>query len=304
MNRLALGAFVVAMLGWSSVARGQSVEPEFALEWQAPANCPGQPEVWAQVRLLLDVGPKDTLSSRLTAMGVIESNGDRYQLTLSIEMGRTKGSRVISSVDCQSLGKAAAVVLGLLIRKERALGRDLSDSDLGSDFQSPTPQPEPTPATPVARQIPPPEESSDSEPGWFLLRGPALAMDPTTLPGVGWGGAGAIGARLVPWRLFLNVALWKSQSKTVSAMGDEFRASFGRKSVEAWGCREWEWGAFGGSPCLLAAVDVFNASATGAEFVSQSQSLAIISAGPGLVGHWYFRRSTSLFLSAAGRIWT
>jgi hypothetical protein len=304
MNRLVVGAFAVTLLGWSSIARAQREEPQFALEWQAPPNCPGAVEVWTQVRSLLDVSSKETLSSRLKASGVIESTGDRFQLTLTIEMGPTKGSRVISSVDCQSLGKAAAVVLGLLIRKERDLGRDLSDSDLGSDFQSQKPPTEPAPSMPKAPVAPPVADEPASEPGWFLVRGPALTFDPLTLPGMGWGGAGGVGARFVPWRFFLSAGLWKSQSKTVSKIGDEFRASFSRKSVEAWACRGWEWGTFGGAPCLLAGVDVFDASASGDEFASQSHRLAIVSAGAGLDGHWYWSQSMSLFLSAAGRIWT
>jgi hypothetical protein len=252
---------------------------------------------------LLDLSSRDAIPSRLSAKGVIEPSGERYQLTLSIEVGQIQGSRVISSVDCPSLGKAAAVVLGLLIRKERDLGRDLSDSDLGNDFQRQSKPPEPEASEPSASVSPPAEDKPDAEPGWLLVRGPTLMFDASTLPEYGWGISGGVGVHLAPLRLFATGGWWAAQTKTVGDGGNEYRATFKRRSIEAWGCRGWNRGALSGSPCVSLGVDVFDASASGSEFQARSQRATALSAAAGFSGYWHWGPTMALVLSTTGRIW-
>ena len=124
------------------------------LTWEAPENCSQKlSDVQQQLRALVGA-TSDELLSPLRAHGTIEPLDKRYRLTLVIERSATRGVRVIESDDCHSLGKAAAVVLGLLVQKERTLGRELSETEISGQPQPPSePEHQPTPVPP--KEAPP-----------------------------------------------------------------------------------------------------------------------------------------------------
>ena len=288
MTQAALGALAATwLLVWASAAAADE-RPNFELDWESPSICPQQAEVDSQLRLLLGVPPESVLPSRLRAKGVVEPIGERFQLTLSIQVAQTQRSRVIASDECRSLGKAAAVVLGLLIRKERDLGRELTHTDLSDDFGaagkqnessltgSKTPQPLHTdPAPPVVAQTP------DEQPKrqWHLLvRGPSTTLDLWTLPNKSVGFGLAVGLVYRQWRVFASTTLWLSQERTTTSR-ETYQAGFKRNSAELSGCRGWRSGTFEIAPCLTTAVDLVSARASSARLAASEQRAAIVSVG-------------------------
>ena len=133
LNRCAWVCGVLLQVNLCLAQPGEPVE----LTWEAPQNCSQLSEVQQQLRVLVGTSSNE-LTSPLRAHGTIEPLGKRYRLTLVIERSTTRGMRVIESDDCHSLGKAAAVVLGLLVQKERALGRELSESEISGQPQPPS----------------------------------------------------------------------------------------------------------------------------------------------------------------------
>ncbi len=315
IRRVVVVALVAAVfVHWPSTAIAEDPR-HFELEWESPSVCPKQSEVDEQIRSLLRAAPGSALPSHLRAKGVIEPIGEQFQLKLSIEIGQTRGVRVVQSDECGSLGKVAALVLGLLIRKEQDLGRELSRSDLGSEFQTSSkrlepgtekppsepskPGPPTPPVTPDARAQTPAEPTQRQ---WYLLvKGPSAVLDFWTLPNRGVGFGLAAGVLHRPWRVFASTTLWSSQGRTTTDV-ETYSTSFKRKSFEAWGCRGWRFGAFEAAPCIVTAMDLLNASASSARLTTTEQRVAIISAGAGLSLHWYLAPWLSVYLSTTGRI--
>lgn len=305
MRRAKLSAILAWGLGsWSFDASAQS-DQHFALEWESPSVCPQQPEVDEQIRTLLGAAPGSALPSHLRAKGVIAPIGERFQLTVSIQMGQTKGTRVIAADECRSLGKAAAVVLGLLIRKERDLGRALSDSDLGSDFAHASPPPPSTPITsPKADEPTPQTPDEPSTRTWFLLaRGPSVTLDYFTMPEPQVGFSISAGVLHHPWRAFVSGALWLSEARSTEGVA-AYRATFKRQSLEAWACHGWRWGELELSPCILSAVEFLSASASGDRLTRLSPHTLALTPGGGLTGYLHLAPHLALFFAATGRFWT
>ncbi|HTQ07906.1 MAG TPA: hypothetical protein VMI54_28835 [Polyangiaceae bacterium] len=107
-----LRGLALALALGAAPARAQSA---LDLAWDAPAECPNGAAVLARVRALAG----ETLrGSRLHAVGRVERAGGRYRLTLSLQQGADVRERKMESVSCDDLAGAAAVALGLLLRKE------------------------------------------------------------------------------------------------------------------------------------------------------------------------------------------
>jgi hypothetical protein len=325
-SRAALTAFTAASLScWTLNVTAQQAQQaqrtqqpqQFELEWESPSGCPQKSKVDERIHLLLGASPGSVLSSHLRALGVVEPIGERFQLTLTVDVGQTRKVRVIASDECTSLGEAAAVVLGLLVRKELDLGRELSNTDLGNDFQTPSKPIEPTaeksvspaekkaspaPKSPVIpAQVPEPEPEPGFRRQWFLLvRGPMGSADFLTLPDTGLGLGLAAGVLHYPWRFFASATFWSSQERTTTG-AEAYRATFKRQSAEIWGCRGWRKSTFELAPCVVTAVDLLNAGASSGRLTTQERRVGVFSAGVGLTGHLHLASWLSLFLSTTGR---
>src|SRR6187399_1897247 len=104
----------LAVLAGPRPASGQS-RSGLDLKWKAPAGCPTGEVVRARVRSLVGASVDD--ASRLRAEGEIAHNKRHYRLTLSVRDGDANTQRVIDSESCSDLAGAAAVTLGLLMRR-------------------------------------------------------------------------------------------------------------------------------------------------------------------------------------------
>lgn len=274
------------------------------LDWQGPPSCPQQAQVTEQIQAILGAAPGATLPFGLRARGMIEPIDGRFQLTLTVRVGAIDRSRVIESDDCGSLGKAAAVVLGLLIRRTNESGRELSDSDLAGAFGPASNLSDPTPkkiSPPPPARPPPPRDHATRRDWQVLVMAPLMAIDYQVLPNIGYGLGAAAGFARNRWRGFLVGTFWLTQHQARGG-AEPYEATFSRKSFEAWGCRGWRQGYLEVTPCALGALDVISASASGDRFSTKPQIVPTVSAGAGLVGYWHLSGSASLVLSTTGRI--
>ena len=108
---------VSALLGlaWALESVSARAQPALELAWDAPAECPNEADVLNRVRSLAG---ESLRGSRLRAVGHIEHVNGRYRLTLSLRQGNDVRERKMESTDCDDLAGAAAVTLGLLLRKD------------------------------------------------------------------------------------------------------------------------------------------------------------------------------------------
>jgi hypothetical protein len=88
---------------------------EVDLAWTAPAECPQRDAVRQRIRALADPALRD--AGQIRAEGRIVRIDARYRLTLSVRDQGELRERTIDAESCVDLGGAAAVALGLLVRK-------------------------------------------------------------------------------------------------------------------------------------------------------------------------------------------
>jgi hypothetical protein len=277
-------------------------------------SCAQQPDIIEEIRKILGASRGATLPSGLSAKGVIEPSSERFKLTLTVRTRQSERTRVIVADDCGSLGKAAAVVLGLLIQRVQDSGQELSESDLATNFASepapheatpdhqreknlPTPEPE---KTPFKEQKPPADDAVDGR-RWHILVMPTLSIDYLTLPSKSFGIGVAVGASYDKFRAFLLSTVWRTQHIKRGGI-EPYDAQFERLSFEAWGCRSWSWGSFDLSPCALAALDLIQGSASGDRFTTESQNVPLGAIGTGGIARWNVSKHWGLFVATTGRI--
>jgi len=107
------------------------------LEWNAPAGCPKQEDVLAEVRRIVGSGE---VRRKVHATANVSSDGGRWSLSLKTEDG---GERTLDGHSCKAVASAAALVLALTLQ---------------------TDAPPPPSATPSASIPPPPPASSSATP--------------------------------------------------------------------------------------------------------------------------------------------
>jgi hypothetical protein len=251
-------------------------------------------------------------TSPFQAHGTIEAVGEGYRLTLLIERGTTHGSRVIESDDCRSLAKAAAIILELLVQKERTLGRELSESEISGRpeqvqepevqrTQAPVEQPSPR-ATPPA-PLPAPFPTEPPRPWHVLLRVPEGKLDLLTLPHSGYGVGIGIGVAYRAWHTMLTGTSYPLQSVTTQAL-HPYTVEYRRTSLNASGCYGWRSGLVEVAPCGVLGADHVRAHASGAYLASQDKSALWLSIGAGLAGYLHVHRYAALVAMGTGRIMT
>ena len=285
--------------------------PLVELTWEAPANCPQQTEVQEQIQSLVSGLEQAQWQPSLRARGAIEFNGEQFELTLLIQRGRSTGKRVIASDDCRSLGKAAAVVIGLLMRKEQKLGRQLSAGEMNDSVELSARTSEPSSGVPEVAAAGAPGSSlrrydATTATQWHpFIVGPNLTLDFGTLPKLGVGVGLGVGLVARSWRVFVSGEFWSSQTKQLpQGLGQSSAATFQRKSVELAGCRGWSRYLFEFAPCVQLALDHVTAQAAGDRVTPTSQGANLVSVGGGFTGFWHPGHRASLFLMAMGRVAT
>ena len=298
----------VVMLG-TNVCFAQADTP-VELTWEAPKNCPQEPEVQQLLRAAVGTSSSEQ-TSPFRARGTIEPLDERYRLTLFIERRTTHGTRVIDSDDCRSLAKAATIVLALLVQKEKTLGRELSEGEISgqperphaTEDQSAQPPPKQTPPAEPPKPRPSPPQPPSSSPWHFLVRAPEAKVDFTTLPRLGYGiGLGA-GVAYRAWRVFIAGTSYKTESVTSQGFYP-YQVEYHRKSLDALGCFGWRSGLLEVAPCGVLTAEYVFAHASGDNLVSQDKTELWISIGAGLSGYLHLHRHLSLVALGTGRITT
>jgi hypothetical protein len=309
--RVFIGAAWALILSCATVQCLANQEPLVELTWEAPANCPQQSEVQEQIQSLVSGLQPEQRQTSLRVRGAIELSGEQFELTLLIQQGHLTGKRVIASDDCRSLGKAAAVVIGLLLRKERKLDRQLSAGDMndGGELSAGANEPS-SDVTKIAgsnargSSVPTHDETSGTQWRPFIVA-PNLSMDFGTLPNPGLGIGLGVGLGVRSWRALVSGEFWPSQTKPLSqGLGKSSKATFYRKSAELLACHGWLWHPFELAPCVQLAFDRVAAQAAGDRIMPMSQVADLVSVGGGVGGFWHLGHRASLFLMAMGRVAT
>jgi len=307
------------------------------LRWQAPPNCPQEAQVRQKLRDLLGANA-DAAASRLRAEGVIESSGERFQLTLNIHYDLVNGTRVVQATSCADLGGTAAVILAILFRVEHSSGAPLTAGDLvgiptgavadaraaGSETQASetgnrTDQADNAAARGDQHST---ETSSTAEKGHqnetgssaktseggaarlrFVLSVPELRTDIGVLPDASYGLGFGAGARHDAWRFLISGTFWLAHDYEVGP-SLAYSAHFGRVSAEVSACHGFRFGSFELAPCLLFTVDDVWANAKGLGIASTSPHTAWLSVGAGLQGLWSLGRHAALVFGVNGRVAT
>jgi hypothetical protein len=139
----ALALLPFALLAGTRPARAQS-EPDARVEltWSAPAGCPSQGDVEADVARRLG-RPLAGNGALLRALAEVEAADQGFRLVLATELAGESGTRVLSAQRCEELASAASVIIALL-------------ADPHADATPAPPAPPPPP--------PPPPEPEDARP--------------------------------------------------------------------------------------------------------------------------------------------
>jgi hypothetical protein len=193
------------------------------LVWQAPETCPSGDQVKSDFQRSLRLSP-GYVPPRLSATAVVDQTGGRWFLHLHTVRNGIEGNREIEADSCNSLARAAALVLTL------ALG----EGDLD---QQPAPvNKEPVPARPV--QAPPPAPPAPPVAPVHAAHGP-LTWSPTLEARAAWGplpgpelGVGAgVDLRAKWWALSARGVAWPSVSRSpASGVQDTFEGVGGALS--------------------------------------------------------------------------
>lgn len=313
--RLSIRVFIGA--AWALVIASATMQcfaiqdPLVDLTWEAPANCPQQSEVQEQIQSLVSGLEPAQWRTSIRARGAIEFTGEQFELILLIQQGRLTGKRVIASDDCRSLGKAAAVVIGLLMRKEQKLGRQLSAGEMNDGGELSVRASEPSSdvaqaGASDARSSSLPTHDATYGTQWHpLVVAPKLTMDFGTLPKPGVGVGLGVGLMVRSWRVLVSGEFWPSQTKPLpQGFGQLSEATFRRKSAELVGCRGWSWHPFELAPCIQLAFDHVTAQAAGDRVTPMFQAVNLVSVGGGVSGFWLLGQRASLFVMATGRVAT
>ena len=284
-----VGSFICACVVMLrvSVCFAQADTP-VELTWEAPKNCPQESEVQKQLRALAGTSGGEQ-SRSFQAHGTVAPLDARYRLTLFIVRSATHGTRIIESDECRSLAKAAAVILGLLVQKEKALGRELSESEING-------QPE-QPQEPLL-------QGADASSLWhFLLRAPLTTVDFITLPRVGYGIGLSVGVAHRTWRALVRGTYYKTENVTSPGF-DPYQVKYGRESLDALGCYGWRSGLIEVAPCADLSADRVAAHASGDSLLSRDKTALWFSIGSGISGYLYFHRHVALVAMGTGRFTT
>ena len=301
--RLPIVVLGTTLLLRAGVCLAQTESP-VELVWTAPENCPQQVDVQRQLMTLTGQPNGASSTSPLRVNGTIEPLGERYRLTLSIERSTNHGTREVESEDCKSLGKAAAVIVGLLVQKERLLGRELSTDELSGqpslaappETSPPPPKPKPTPT------VPPPAPKPAFQPRqWrLLLRVPEAKLDALLLPRTSYGLGLAAGVAFDSWRVLLSGTVFESQSHTTT-VPQVYTAKYQHRAVEAAGCGRIRGGSLEIAPCALASGNYIVSEASGEHLAPLERRIVVFSAGGGIAIHWHLQQYLSLVASGSAR---
>jgi hypothetical protein len=217
------------------------------LRWAAPAGCPTEGEVRAEVDRVLGGPPAATSPRHLRAEAVVTRAGtEGFRIHLFTDMGGSLGEREFGGPTCRAVAKAAAVIVAITFDPD-AIARQ---GPGGTAAKRPPPSPADSPATPIpapepppppspvpavlplARQVdapvpvpaPAPTQGAPTRPRFLI--GAMTALSLGALPGVGVGFGGRAGLLVGRFQADLSAAYWPARVADLSArpgVGGDFR---------------------------------------------------------------------------------
>lgn len=114
---------VELLAGWLGVAPPPVEPPSAPLTWDAPAECPGEAVVEAEVRRLL--GGEDPSLEGVTVEGRIEAGAEAgWVLDLVVSTSQGTSTRRMEASECKTLAEAAALYIVLAIDPMAMLGQE------------------------------------------------------------------------------------------------------------------------------------------------------------------------------------
>jgi hypothetical protein len=287
---------VCSLLGVSWARTAGARAPRLEFSWQAPAECPDEARVRAQIERL--VRSDDTAErAPLQAHASVERAEDGgWVLRLELLSGSARDERELVGDSCQALVDAVAVMLALQLSSEKR------------DDEVPRAAAEEPPAAAPASVLPPPaperDRRSPSSPTstrerghWHL--GVLGQADSVVLPEVAFGGRVDVGWALGRWYLGLSPSLWAAQEQALRD-GGTGRGRFGFRALSVSGCHAtWGSGARLG-PCLSAEVGQLSAESSAVRLPDQVTELWVAALGG--VGFWVPLGPGSLFTSGLSAV--
>jgi len=232
-------------------AQAQPAPVPLELSWQAPAECPVEAAVRAELSRIVRARPGRALRP-LAANVVIRQAADGYHATLHTEHEGLEGERDLRAQDCATLARSVTLVLALAFGPDAEVEPEATDSAAPPAVTAP----------PATTDVPPAPEKAPGETEHPLATGePATAeetddgSDGDSGPHVGILLGGGVEALLFPSaspQLQAGVALQLSPalstqlrvsalpavSKTVAS---DARASFDGLAASALGCARFAW---------------------------------------------------------------
>ncbi len=228
-----------AATGTAQTSRPANLETPPAapvFEWEAPQQCPTRASVlgWVERHLGRPLATVPTQVERVEARVRRESMG--YQLEIRTFTGDARRSREMEHADCESLAKAASVIIAIALDPtsierveldgdseappaEEAPGNDAPPTPETQTDESAVPQPAPRPAMVDTRPSPTAPASESSGPLTLQL-GAALAGQAGPLPRAGLGAS--LGVVLRGSRLWGEVygSYWADQRYAFADLND------------------------------------------------------------------------------------
>jgi hypothetical protein len=245
----------------AQVAPKIALKTPLVITWSAPEGCPNADTIRAEVRRM--AGAAAAATDQIEAHAAVVRDHAGWQLTLTTRAGALSGERKLSAPDCAELGRAAALVIALMINPA-------ADPSAAPTVVRPAAPAPPAVAPPPA---PPPERR-------FAL-GADLRLGSGELPG----GAAGIGARFAAGRGVFSAQargdFWFPRDASSTAKPSA-GGSFGAADLSLAGCATaGRDGRLAPAICLGAALIGTHASGSG---VSDPGSVTALSAGPFLEG--------------------
>lgn len=112
------GTTLVFALGltWPRAVRAEGSSSALRLDWRAPAECPTEDAVHAEVLRLARVTTR--AAGALDARGVVERDADGWHLVLTTTFDGASGERRLHASTCLALAEAAELTLALILNPE------------------------------------------------------------------------------------------------------------------------------------------------------------------------------------------
>ena len=267
---------LLAILGMVAAFSPTAAQAATSIAWQAPAECPGQPDVVQGVERWIGAAITEPRSQELAISGRV-LGGAVYAVTIEIVSNEGRSERYLEHADCARLVEAAQLVIAIAIAPEQVKRRQLAlqpenteGAPVGPSRTNPT---TPVAAAQPARESPQPgharvpearrpaKEAGDQS-RWLLSAAGLLGGG--TLPNIGAGAEAELAFELLALRAGIVGSYWLARDINVPAarpvaLNLEL-ASAGLEVCGAWRLVGAKWG-----PCARAELGRMSGSGIGVD---------------------------------------